>query len=266
MLNMYAKNLLAQSAMAGWSDGSFCLSMAEAGAGIVTLGGFNVDEPTYRVAITVGLRRREFAIPPDLLPKKIGRYASQVRPTGALIILNLRFTDTSSLDELCGQIARCVDLVELNAHCRQPELVSVGAGEALLYDQDRLLDAVRVASGCLPTIVKVRARSMDPELPGMVRDSGGIGVHLDLMVPGEDRADLDLLRQIKRGADMLIIGNNSVVDGRSFAAMLEAGADIASLARVLLDGPDPIRRILGDRACISAMGEPTPDGYPIPGL
>ncbi|MBU7004712.1 MAG: hypothetical protein HXS50_04040 [Theionarchaea archaeon] len=263
---MYAKNLLAQSAMAGWSDGPFCKSMAEAGAGIVTLGGFNVDEPTRRAATRIGLRRREFSIPPDQLPSIIERYASQVRATGALIVLNLRFTDPISLGELCRQTEGCVDLVELNAHCRQPELLSVGAGEALLSDRDRLLEAVRIASGRLPTILKVRARSMDPGLPGMVRDSGGIGIHLDLMVPGEARADLDLLRRIRGDTDMLIIGNNSVVDERSFVDMLEAGADVASMARALLEGPGPIRRILGNRACISAMGDPTPDGYPIPGL
>jgi TIM-barrel protein len=262
---MYSKNLLAQSAMAGWSDGPFCRSMADAGAGIVTLGGFNVDEPTHLASIQVSLRRREFTIKPDRLPSAIGRYASQVRPTGALIILNLRFVNNSRLGELCREIADHVDFIELNAHCRQPELVSVGAGEALLSDRDRLLDAVRIASDHLPTIVKVRARSMDRCLPEMARDSGGIGMHLDLMVPGEDRADLDLLRRTRRDTDMLIIGNNSVVDQRSFVEMLGAGADIASMARPLLEGPGIIGTILGDRTCISAMGQPTPDGYQIRG-
>ena len=153
--------------------------------------------------------------------------------------------------------------MELNAHCRQPEFVSAGSGEALSSDGERLLEAVALSSRHLPTVVKLRAGTMDPELPGQIGDSGGIGVHLDLMVPGEARADLALLGRIRKSTDVLIIGNNSVVDGPSFIEMLRAGADMASMARALLGGTGPILEILGNPACIEAMGRPAGRGFPL---
>jgi TIM-barrel protein len=262
-MSLYVRNLLAQSAMAGWSDGPFCRQMAEAGVGMVTMGGFNLDAATHGAALIAGKRRREFLIPPSELSNRICEYASQIRPAGPLISVNLRFVDTPGLGDLCRRVAGSIDLMELNAHCRQPEFLSVGSGEALASDTDRLLEAVKTASNHLPTIVKIRAMDMDPELPAMVTDSGGIGLHLDLMVPGEARADLELLRGIRESTEALIIGNNSVVDGRSFVEMLGAGADMASMARALTGGPGPIFGILGDPTCIEAMGRPTDRGYPL---
>jgi len=260
-MTLYVKNRLVQAAMAGWSDGPFCLSAAEAGAGMVTLGGFNADDATYRAAFAASKRRREFLVPPGQLERRIKKYAAEIRPTGAVICLNLRFAQPNAIGELCSAVRESVDLVELNAHCRQPEFVSAGSGEGLLGDPGRMLEAVTIASSHIPTTVKLRARKMVPELPGMIEDSGGVGLHLDLMVPGEQRADLELLGRVRNSTDLMIIGNNSVADERSFEDMLGAGANLASIARALLGDPGVIHRILASSDCISAMGPPTPSGH-----
>ena len=228
---------------------------------MVTLGGFNADEATYRAALATSKRRREFLIPPGKLERQIRDFSAQIRPTGAIICLNLRFVEPDAIGELCNAVDESVDLVELNAHCRQPEFVSAGSGEGLLGDPGRMLEAVSIASNHLPTTVKLRARKMTPELPGMIEDSGGVGMHLDLMVPGEPRADLELMGRVRKSTDLMLIGNNSVKDERSFVGMLQAGADLVSIARALRGEPGIIPRILGSSECISAMGPNPPSGH-----
>ncbi len=255
---MLAKNLLIQSAMAGWSDGGFCREAAAAGAAMVTLGGYNVDVATHRAAAKASRRRKEFLVPPRDLPSRIVDEASLAASGGALIAVNLRFSEISALDAICAGLHPPIDLVELNAHCRQPEFIAAGAGEALLLDPESLCQAVRTVSRRVPTIVKIRALHMSRDLASSLEDSGAWAIHLDLMKPGEARPDLKLLTTIRDWTEMPIIGNNSVVDQDSFIRMLDNGANMASMARALLDGMEPIQLILGSEACWEAMKRSCP--------
>jgi TIM-barrel protein len=257
-VTLLVKNLFVQAAMAGWSDGSFCKAMAQAGAGVVTLGGYNVDRPTHLAGSKASARRREFVIPPDRLPEHVRKEVSLIPPTGALTCINVRFTHLPDLVRFCRDIRGVVDIVELNAHCRQPEFTRIGAGEALLARGGQLCEAVEACSSFLPTLVKMRAIHLPTDLLGPLHDAGATGVHLDLMKPDEARADLTLLERVRDATELTIIGNNSVKDEATFLQMLEKGANVVSMARALMEGPEPIENILGSEECWKAMRRASP--------
>jgi len=252
-VSLYLKNLLMQSAMAGWSDGHFCKIAAEAGAAIVTLGGYNADAPTHRAAIEVAKKRREFAVGPDELPEYVRKQAAIARTEGVLICVNLRFALQKDLANICRQLVGVVDAVELNAHCRQPEFIKTGAGEALLSRPRELMRAIAGSSCHLPTILKARAASLPSELPAQLADSGALALHLDLMKPGLPEADMASLRKARTSTTLPIIANNSVRDEHSFLRMLANGANMASMARALLEGPAAMRSIISSKQCAAAM-------------
>jgi TIM-barrel protein len=247
------RNLLAQSAMAGWSDGAFCRRMAMAGLAMVTLGGYNVDGKTHHAALQASERRREFLIDPSELASHIVKEASLAREGGAKVCVNLRFADPGALRPLCGELVGAVDLVELNLHCRQPELVAAGSGEAMLARSRDTQRSVALASSHLPTLVKLRAMRMPRGLPSRLASWGALGLHIDLMTPGEPRADIALLGEIARNTGLPIIGNNSVRTDTDFVKMLEGGADMVSMARGLLSDPDSARRVLDSPRSLRAM-------------
>ncbi len=247
------RNLLAQSAMAGWSDGRFCRRMAMSGIALVTLGGYNVDDKTHRAALRGSKRRREFLIEPPELPDQIIREASLAKEGGAKVCVNVRFSDPGPLGPLCKELVGAVDLVELNLHCRQPEFVAAGSGEAMLARPREIKRALALASSHLPTLVKVRALSLPRDLPPRLDSWGAFGLHLDLMMPGEATANIPLLGRIRRGSRMPILGNNSVRGEEDFVNMLEGGADMVSMARGLLSGPESAKRILKSPTSLRAM-------------
>jgi len=250
---LFVRNLLMQSAMAGWSDGPFCRAAADAGAAMVTLGGYNADGPTYKAGVEAGKRRREFVIGPDELPEHIAEQAAIARTEGVLICVNLRFALKKDLAKTCRRLVGVVDAVELNAHCRQAEFIKAGAGEALLSRPQELARAIALSSRYLPTILKARAASLPEDLPSRLVDSGVLAFHLDLMKPGRPEADMGLLRRTKASISLPIIGNNSVKDEESFLRMLGNGANMASMGRSLLEGPGAMRAIISSKRCANAM-------------
>jgi len=247
------RNLTVQSAMAGISDWEFCCRVAKAGAGAVTLGGFNADTESYIAALRMSEGRKEFLVDLEDLPEQIRMQADKIRRSGAAVFVNIRFADHEAAGELVRRILGSVDAVEINAHCRQPEMVRVGAGEGLLRQPATLLSGINEISELLPVIVKVRAISLTARTLESLDSSGAIGLHLDLMKPGVQSADTRLLERVRRKTGMILIGNNSVRSEHQFVEMLRRGADLVSMARALLEGTGPLRRILESPECWDEM-------------
>jgi TIM-barrel protein len=255
------RNLLVQAAMAGYSDGGFCSRMADAGMGMVTLGGYNADAESYIGAVEASGRRREFPVRPDDLLQHLEGEVARIGYSDSAVCVNLRFSDPEALTGMIRPLSKIVDIIELNAHCRQPELTRRGAGEALLDRVEALYEAVQRCSNELPTAVKVRAIDYDRRLSRRLLEAGATCLHLDLMKPGFPTADLDLLTEIASETDLCIIGNNSVRDPSSFMEMLDRGAHMASMARPLIEGTQAAESILESEACLRAMVRAS-DGLP----
>ena len=230
--------------MAGITDGKFCSKMASYGFDLLTIGGYNAD----KYAINAGLKiikrgRSEFDVDKNDLQQHIrdeirfikNNYKGQVS-------VNLRASSPDPIIEI-SKIPE-LDVVEINAHCRQHEMIESGCGQALLKNIEILYNFTsKVVKNCNKKVsVKIRAN-----VPGVddlmvaetIKDAGADFIHVDAMKPGFDCADYSVIESIKRNVDIFIIGNNSIRDLESARQMLSSGADGISIARAAINGTLP---------------------------
>ena len=232
--------------MAGITDGRFCSNMASQGFDIVTIGGYNADQNAIYAGLKIIKRGRpEFDVAREnLIPhiKNEVKFIKNQNNYNGSVSVNLRASspdpiiDISKIPEL--------DVVEINAHCRQYELVESGCGQALLKDPAKLHDfTLQVVENCRKKVsVKVRANVPgvdDIMIAKAVADAGADYIHVDAMKPGFDYADYSVIESIKKNVDIFIIGNNSIRDLRSARLMLSSGAHGISIARAAIKGSLP---------------------------
>jgi TIM-barrel protein len=227
---MRFENRLVLSAMAGINDAEFCIKQK---AALVILGGFNADKKTNEAARKALKRgRKEFVF--DNPQEEIEIELKKIK--GRKFAVNVR----SSTLEGYLSIAEIVDdyrgIVEINAHCRQPEFVNAGCGEWLLFNHQRLMEIVRAVSKITITAVKLRGgRGVDyKNLSAKLVEAGCSIIHIDAMVPG-GKNDLKLIKEISNHG--FTIGNNSFTDIESGEEIIKAGARMASAARAVLRNP-----------------------------
>lgn len=230
--------------MAGITNGNFCKKMASYGFDMVTLGGYNIDGLTIDAGCKIIARgRSEFDIPEDELISHLKKESKLVKNSwDGMLSVNLR---TTSFDPVIGiSKLQDVDVVEINAHCRQPEIMRVGAGQALLYSPEKLHNLTKKVAKHSKSKVSVKIRANVPdvnliEVAKLIEDAGSDYLHLDAMKPGFDSADYEIVKSIKENSDIFLIGNNSIKDLKSAKKMMDAGADGISIARAVIGGIIP---------------------------
>ncbi len=229
--------------MAGVTDGKFCAGMIKFGFDLLTLGGYNAEKESIKAGLKIIQRgRKEFHVDEKYLLDHItneARYIKKHSNNKVEISVNLR----AKTSEPIIQISKIpeIDVVEINAHCRQNELVESGFGQALMDDPDQLHYLTGdIVNNCLKKVsVKIRAN-----VPGVdykqvlkaVEDAGAHYIHIDAMKPGFNCADYDFIKSMRKKTDMFIIGNNSIRDIVSARKMLSSGADGISIARAAIHG------------------------------
>lgn len=217
---------VALASMAGVTDAAFANRVE--GVGLACLGGFSMDRETREASVEMRERGRS-----EFDGWGVGFVAEQVERCEVPAVANVRAVSPEPLREL----ARRGVPIEINAHCRQPEMTRVGAGEALLREPERLaswVEEARAAGGVVG--VKTRGNVVDD---GALADAlrGADFLHVDAMGP-PGRNDLDVIRETRRNYGDVIIGNNSVRDAGDAEAMLGAGADAVSAARPATSEPE----------------------------
>lgn len=230
--------------MAGITDGNFCRTMSSYGFDVVTLGGYNADKPSMEAGYKIIERERpEFEV--DDIVSHVEEQAKIVKdqnPWKGAVSVNLRTTSPEPVINVSK--LKNVDVVEINAHCRQPELVEAGCGQALLFNLPKLQDLVGKVvrnTGCKVS-VKVRANVKgvnDLEVAKAVENAGADYLHIDAMKPGFNHADYSIIKEIKANTNIFLVGNNSIRDLESARKMLDAGADGISIARAAIAGNLP---------------------------
>lgn len=232
--------------MAGITDGKFCKKLAAHGFDLVTIGGYNVDAPTIAAGHQIVQRgRREFDVPQGEIMGHIDRQTQIIRHDNSwrgMISVNVRSTTPEPVIEISK--FKGVDVVEINAHCRQVEITDLGCGQALLRDSDRLHKFTQEVVKRADSKVSVKIRANVPGVDDIsvaqaVENAGADFIHVDAMKPGYDTADYDIITSIKENTDIFLIGNNSIRDVESAHEMLFAGADGISMARALIGGEVP---------------------------
>lgn len=227
--------------MAGITDAKFCLKLIPFGFDMVTLGGYNIDSPTITAGEKILQRGRpEFSINEEDYFEVIYNQAKEIKENwNGLVSVNLRSTTPDPIIEISR--IKEVDVVEINAHCRQSEITEIGCGQAMLQDLEFLeeFSAEVVKKSSAKVSLKFRANVINLDNLAIVKavESAGCDfIHIDAMKPGFNYADLDIIHEISQNIETFLVGNNSIVDINSAKKMLDAGANGISIARAAMGG------------------------------
>lgn len=227
--------------MAGITDAKFCLKLIPFGFDMVTLGGYNIDLPTITAGEKILQRGRpEFSINEEDYFDVIYNQAKEIKENwNGIVSVNLRSTTPDPIVEISR--IKEIDVVEINAHCRQIEITEIGCGQAMLNDLEHLREfsAEVVKKSSAKVSLKFRANVMNLDnlaIAKAVESAGCDFIHIDAMKPGFNYADLDIIQEISQNIETFLVGNNSIIDVGSAKKMLDAGANGISIARAAMGG------------------------------
>ena len=235
------RNPIALAAMAGIADLDFVRKVAMS-AGLAVLGGYNLDDATNDAAMRIMERgRAEFVTPKPIEHLRSVQERLNEMEDPPAIALNVRSTEMEPLLSAALLAKEYGAIIEIDAHCRQPEMTDIGVGEPLLRDPDRLTSMISgIKKTGVTLCVKTRSGVVDDErLAIAIEQAGADAIHIDAMKPGAG-ADHRAIKATRNATDLFIIGNNSVMDFGSAKAMFGHGADMVSLARATLGNSDVI--------------------------
>jgi TIM-barrel protein len=243
------KNPIALAPMAGIVDSIYASRFKK--AGLIVLGGFNLDDKTNTAAKKeIERGRREFIseVPMRFLEKEL-------EATGGLttIAINVRAVALEPYVQAAGLAKKSGAILEINAHCRQPEMLELGAGEALLKDANKLCYYIReLKKTGVVLSVKTRANVVDDvEFAKAIEDAGADIIHIDAM--HSEGVDIGVIKRIRNSTGLFIIGNNSVVDFETAKEFFSHGADMVSIARGVLKDPEIIDYLVDEVTSVQAM-------------
>ncbi|MCC7576369.1 MAG: methanogenesis marker 9 domain-containing protein [Methanomethylovorans sp.] len=246
--NLSFKNPIALAPMGGITDSQFANKFAK-DAGLVILGGYNLDAATNLAASEMAKRGRKEFISDEPL-KLIDNELRSVK-TESIVAINVRSSTLEPLIEAARMTKNLNAIIEIDAHCRQPEMTKIGVGEALLYDLSKLQDTIRKvkATGAIVS-VKVRANVVDNiKMARAIEDAGADILHVDAMKEGSG-ADTEAIRKIRDATRLLLIGNNSVTGIDTAKEMFTRGADMVSVGRGVMEDPSLITHLAKEIALI----------------
>ena len=239
--SIYPKNPIILASMAGITYGKFVIDAANAGAGAVSLGGFCIDEPTFKASEEIRRRgRAEFSFSPDVLINDI-LPSTLTELSDIPTYINIRFVHWDILDKFLQMLEDFpLAIPELNAHCRQPEITAIGAGQAMLQRPEVLIKAIkRIHAYDKPVSIKVRGN--DPffikNLDFFLNDNIPEFLHVDAYQPSQSFTDINLLKTIRGLYPGFLIGNNSITNSTIALTLLKEGIDAISIARAAQSNP-----------------------------
>jgi TIM-barrel protein len=240
--NLSFRNPIALAPMGGVTNSSFANEKAK-DAGLVIIGGYNLDAATQEAAKAIVERGRgEFVSdePLDLIESEI-----KALNEGPVKCVNVRSTTLEPLIEAARLLKNNDAILELDAHCRQKEMTDIGAGQALLSNLPGLCEWIgKTKETGVILSVKVRANVVDDiELVKSIEAAGADILHLDAMKEGAG-ADLKLIKEIRDSTRMFLICNNSVTDIEAAKDMFTRGADMVSVARGVVSDPALISNLV----------------------
>lgn len=240
--NLSFKNPIALAPMGGITDSQFANEFAK-DAGIVILGGYNLDAATNLAASEMAKRGRKEFISDE--PLKLIENELRSVKTESAVAINVRSSTLEPLIEAARMAKNANAIIEIDAHCRQPEMTKIGVGEALLRNLSKLQEIIRKvkATGAIVS-VKVRANVIDDiKMAKAIEDAGADILHVDAMKKGSG-ADMETIRKIRDATRLLLIGNNSVTDFDTAKEMFTRGADMVSVGRGVMEDPSLISSLV----------------------
>lgn len=227
--------------MAGITDADFLNKVIPYGFDVATLGGYSLDAPTIEASKKIIERgRKEFDFPLDEIFSHIESEVDSIKKihSGVKVSANVRASTPQPIIEV-GKI-RNLDIVEINCHCRQEEILAIGCGQEMMkrFDLGDFISHVVDGVDC-EVSVKIRANvdGVDTlKIACLIEDAGADYLHIDAMRKDVFDADYTLLREICNNVQIQVIGNNSVNSKLNAEKMVDTGVNGFSIARGIISG------------------------------
>ena len=227
--------------MAGITNANFLNKVIPLGFDVATLGGYSLDSPTIEASKKIIERgRAEFDFPLDEIFTHIQNEVNSIKSvhSGVKVSANVRATTPQPIIDV-GNI-RDLDIVEINCHCRQEEILAIGCGQEMLNRPDLFNFISEIVDNVKSEVsVKIRANVEGTdtlEISKLIEDAGADYLHVDAMKKGVFEADWELLSEICNNVNIKVIGNNSVNSRENLEKMVNTGVDGFSIARSVISG------------------------------
>jgi TIM-barrel protein len=123
--------------MAGITNANFLNKVIPLGFDVATLGGYSLDAPAIEASKKIIARgRAEFDFPLDEIFTHIQNEVNSIKSvhSGVKVSANVRATTPQPIIDV-GNI-KDLDIVEINCHCRQEEILAIGCGQEMLNRSD----------------------------------------------------------------------------------------------------------------------------------
>lgn len=200
------------------------------------LGGLALDSPTRKAARRMVERGRD-----EFLTRNpngwIREQFTRIGDIGVKPGINVRTSSTESLSRVADTVSDLDGILEINAHCRQKEMIQAGCGHALLRDPTRLWEYLQACKKeDVQLSLKVRFEVENVDVVSLLNRAAKNGIdylHVDTMDSSER------LRYVNSEAK--IIANNGIRSIEDVEEMIQYGADMVSVARG--DDPGVLRKL-----------------------
>lgn len=227
--------------MAGISNSEFLNKVIPFGFNVATLGGYSLDATTLEASKKIIERgRKEFDFPLEEIFSHIENEVASIKKVhkDVKVSANVRATTPQPIIEV-GKI-KDLDIVEINCHCRQEEIIAIGCGQEMLKrsDLEQFISQVVKGVDC-EVSVKIRANvdGIDTlNVARQIENAGADYLHIDAMKKGILDADYDLVKEICDNTKIKVIGNNSLNSPSNIEKMIGTGVYGFSIARAVLSG------------------------------
>lgn len=227
--------------MAGISNSEFLNKVIPYGFDVATLGGYSLDTPTIEASRKIVERgRKEFDFPLNEIFSHIENEVASIKKVhnDVKVSANVRATIPQPIIEV-GKI-KDLDIVEINCHCRQEEIIAIGCGQEMLkrHDLEEFISEVVDNVDC-EVSVKIRANvgGIDTlKVAEQIENAGADYLHIDAMKKDVFDADYNLVKEICDGTKIKVIGNNSLNCEANIEKMIKTGVYGFSIARAVISG------------------------------
>lgn len=227
--------------MAGITDAEFLNKVIPYGFDVVTLGGYSLDEKTIEASKKILERgRKEFHFELDDVIPHIEKEVKLIKKNHPDVRVSANVRSTIAEPIIEASKINDLDIIEVNCHCRQEEIIAIGCGQEMLK-RDDFSDYISeiVENANTEVSVKIRANvdGVDTlETAKIIEDAGADYLHLDAMDPTVFDADWNLLENVCKNTNIKVIGNNSIDSVEKINKMYDCGVYGFSIARAVISG------------------------------
>ena len=180
----------------------------------------------------------------DEKTKKLMNMQGEIRP----VAIQIFGSDTEAMGYASQYVSKTADIVDINMGCPAPKVTKNGDGSKLLLDLNKAGEVIEsvVKNSKVPVTLKIRL-GWDKEnivATKIAKIAEDLGIS-EITVHGRTRteyysgkADLEIIKKVKKSVSIPVIGNGDVVDEESAKNMFEkTGVDGIMIGRGALGNP-----------------------------